>query len=254
MTGTDCDLFTHNSSRSYLNHLVHAKKYFVHCVFKLLNLWSCQINTQYVYSTAFYIHMYGSFSLSLSLSLRRNSPTRARAASFSQFLDHTQWHTTVSKTPLDEGSARAETSTWQQTTFTRDRHSCRRRDSNTQPQQASGFVSYRSATGLGTAWYQPTCTHAHYNQVHPLCSWTGYWPSVSGNCSRNACKWKQTHKICIWGGFTFKSRIAQWLSSPRFLIVLLRTIRHDSFLPHNFPRTRHYRFSIHFSSFSYWLV
>jgi hypothetical protein len=24
MTGTNCDLFTHNQSRSYLNHLVHA--------------------------------------------------------------------------------------------------------------------------------------------------------------------------------------------------------------------------------------
>ena len=23
MTGTNCDLFTHNQSRSYLNHLVH---------------------------------------------------------------------------------------------------------------------------------------------------------------------------------------------------------------------------------------
>ena len=24
MTGTNCDLFTHNQSRSYLNHLVHS--------------------------------------------------------------------------------------------------------------------------------------------------------------------------------------------------------------------------------------
>ena len=24
MTGTNCDLFTHNQSRSYLNHLVHG--------------------------------------------------------------------------------------------------------------------------------------------------------------------------------------------------------------------------------------
>jgi hypothetical protein len=36
----------------------------------------------------------------------RNSPTRARAALFSSFLDRTQLHTTVSRTPLDEGSAR----------------------------------------------------------------------------------------------------------------------------------------------------
>jgi hypothetical protein len=32
----------------------------------------------------------------------------------------------------------AETSTWQHTTLTRDRHSCRRRDSNPQSQQARG--------------------------------------------------------------------------------------------------------------------
>ena len=25
MTGTNCDLFTHNQSRSYLNHLVHVE-------------------------------------------------------------------------------------------------------------------------------------------------------------------------------------------------------------------------------------
>jgi hypothetical protein len=28
MTGTNCDLFTHKSSRSYLNHLVHT--YIIH--------------------------------------------------------------------------------------------------------------------------------------------------------------------------------------------------------------------------------
>jgi hypothetical protein len=39
-------------------------------------------------------------------SLWRNSPTRARANSFARFLDHTQWHTTVGRNPLDERSAR----------------------------------------------------------------------------------------------------------------------------------------------------
>ena len=38
--------------------------------------------------------------------LWRNSPTQASAASFSRLLDHTQWHTTVGRTPLGEGSAR----------------------------------------------------------------------------------------------------------------------------------------------------
>ena len=36
----------------------------------------------------------------------RNSPTWARAASFLRFVDHTKLHTTVGRTPLDEGSAR----------------------------------------------------------------------------------------------------------------------------------------------------
>jgi hypothetical protein len=41
-----------------------------------------------------------------SVSLRRNSPTRARTASFVRFVDHTQRHSTVGRTPLDDGSAR----------------------------------------------------------------------------------------------------------------------------------------------------
>ena len=47
-----------------------------------------------------------SLSLALSLSVWRNSPMRAMAASFLRSLDHTQWHTTVGRTPQDEGSAR----------------------------------------------------------------------------------------------------------------------------------------------------
>ena len=36
----------------------------------------------------------------------RNSPPRAIASSFTSYLDHTQWRTTVGKIPLDEWSAR----------------------------------------------------------------------------------------------------------------------------------------------------
>ena len=36
----------------------------------------------------------------------RDSPQWARAFSFTRFLDHTQWRTTVGRTPLDEWSAR----------------------------------------------------------------------------------------------------------------------------------------------------
>ena len=38
--------------------------------------------------------------------LWHRSPTQARATSFFKFLDHTQWHITVGRTPLDEWSAR----------------------------------------------------------------------------------------------------------------------------------------------------
>jgi hypothetical protein len=70
------------------------------------------------------------------LILWRNSSMRARAAAFLRFLDHSQWHTTVGWTFLDEGSAVAETSTRQHTAITRDRHPCPQRDSNFQSQQA----------------------------------------------------------------------------------------------------------------------
>jgi len=45
--------------------------------------------------------------------------------------------TTLGRTPLDEWSAR-RSKLWQPTTLARDRHTCRRRVSNPQPQQASG--------------------------------------------------------------------------------------------------------------------
>jgi hypothetical protein len=48
-----------------------------------------------------------SFNVALLLLLPRcNSPTRGRAASFLRFLDHTRWHITVGKIPLNEWSAR----------------------------------------------------------------------------------------------------------------------------------------------------
>jgi hypothetical protein len=47
MTGTNCDLFTHKSSRSYLNHLVYATLNFLHSFLaekaEIKNLRSCSI-------------------------------------------------------------------------------------------------------------------------------------------------------------------------------------------------------------------
>ena len=57
---------------------------------------------------------------------------------FLMFLDHRQRRSTVGRTPLDEWSALAETSTWQHTTLTTDKYPCPRWDSNPRSQQASG--------------------------------------------------------------------------------------------------------------------
>ena len=45
-------------------------------------------------------------SRNIFFSLWRKNATRPRASSFVRFLDHTQRHTRVGRTPLDEGSAR----------------------------------------------------------------------------------------------------------------------------------------------------
>jgi len=60
---------------------------------------------------------------SIFVCFSRDSPQWARASSFTSFLDHTQ-HTTVGRTPLEDDQSVAETSTWQHTTLTTDRHPC----------------------------------------------------------------------------------------------------------------------------------
>jgi len=62
----------------------------------------------------------------------------ALASSRTSFLDHTQRRVTVGRTPLDEWSVRRETSTWQHTTLTTDKHPCHRWNSNPWSQQPSG--------------------------------------------------------------------------------------------------------------------
>jgi len=63
-------------------------------------------------------------------------PMWAIVSSFMRFLDHTQWCTTLGRTPLDEWSAHRRD--FYLTTHTRDRHQCPQQDSNPQSQQASG--------------------------------------------------------------------------------------------------------------------
>jgi hypothetical protein len=53
-------------------------------------------------------------------------PMWAMASSFMRFLDHTQWYTTIGRTPLDEWSALPRD--LYLTTHTRGRHRCSRQD------------------------------------------------------------------------------------------------------------------------------
>jgi hypothetical protein len=93
----------------------------------------------FVLATFLFIVTFVNFVYDFFFLLRNNSPTQARATSFLKFLDHSQWHTTVTKTPLDEWSARRIDIYC--TTLTKDRHLCPRWDSNPQYQHASGCIS-----------------------------------------------------------------------------------------------------------------
>jgi len=78
----------------------------------------------------------------------RNSPQRARASSFTRFVNHTQRRTTVGGTPLDEWSAHRR-GLYLTTHNTHNRQtSMPRRDSNPQSQETSGrtYALDRAAT------------------------------------------------------------------------------------------------------------
>jgi len=69
----------------------------------------------------------------------RYSRQWAMASSFTRFLDHTHQRTTISRTPLEEWSARRrDLYMTTHTTLTTDKRPCRRWDSNPQSQQGSG--------------------------------------------------------------------------------------------------------------------
>ena len=86
------------------------------------------------------------------LHIWRRSPQWARASSFARFLDHTQWRTTVGRTPFDEWSA------WRRYIYltTHNTHNtqtpCPRWDSNPQYQQTSDRrPTPQTARPLGSA-------------------------------------------------------------------------------------------------------
>jgi hypothetical protein len=96
----------------------------------------------------------------------RRGPMGPMVSSFTRSLDHTQRRTTVSRTPLDEWSAR-RSDFWQHTTLITQRHSCPRRDSNPQSQQASGLLF---TVGIQTS--NMYCTYGKGVSVCPV--QTGY--------------------------------------------------------------------------------
>jgi len=80
---------------------------------------------------------------------------------------HILRHTTHSRTPLNEGSARRKT-TWQNMKITRDRQSSPRWDSNTQSQKESVcsptpmlWVSNCKGRCTKTSWHFYTCQYLH---------------------------------------------------------------------------------------------
>ena len=69
----------------------------------------------------------------------RNDPQLARASSFTRFLDHIQDAPQSVGLPWMSDQPVSETSTWQHTTLTTNKHPCPPWDSNPQSQQANGL-------------------------------------------------------------------------------------------------------------------
>ena len=97
--------------------------------------------TELIYRTnmvTFSIVLWPLLNVKIFFCFWRNILQWATTSSFTRFLDHTQRHITVGRTPPTSDQLVAKTSIWQHTTLTTDRHPCLRWDSNPQSQQASG--------------------------------------------------------------------------------------------------------------------
>jgi len=64
-------------------------------------------------------------------------------------MDYTQTHNTLGRTPVDNGSASRRNIYVTTKQHSQETHPCRRRDSNPQSQQASGFLHFREITAIG---------------------------------------------------------------------------------------------------------
>jgi hypothetical protein len=98
------------------------------------------------------------------------------ASSFLRFLNHTQRRTAVGRLPWMSDQPDAETSTGQHSTLTEERHTCPRRDSNPQSQQASD--------GQPTPWTA--------RQLGPDADKTRNY------CNRNSGVFTSVRKILSW--------------------------------------------------------
>jgi hypothetical protein len=92
-------------------------------------------------------------------------PVHSRCRGCLLSLDHTQTHTTVGRTPLDEGSARRRDLYLTTQTFTRNKHPC---PEPTVPASArpQTYALDRAATGTGTS---PTPSHILWYQLIRHC-------------------------------------------------------------------------------------
>ena len=107
--------------------------------------------------------------------LWHNSPQWARASSFTRFLDHTQRRTTVSRSPLNEWSAR-------------------RRDLN-----LTIHNTHNKQTSITPVGFEPTISAGERPQTYALdraATGTGYSNLYCGKCK---CKVGPTHAIRSWG-------------------------------------------------------
>jgi hypothetical protein len=89
-----------------------------------------------------------------------SSPTWTRTASLLKFVDHTQLHTTVGWTPLDDGSAHLRDLYLTTHTLSKDSHPCWWRDSNTQFQQSIDLWDrHKCRNKCYTFWEVLFCLH-----------------------------------------------------------------------------------------------
>ena len=138
--------------------------------------WSVHPNTYFTRKQTFFL-------------FRHNSPQWAMASSFTRFLDHTQRRTTVSRTPLDEWSARSRD-------FYLTTHNIPHRQTSMPPvgfepttsagERPQTHALDRAATGTGKL---------DFGRKRLKINWTTLWDSDDTNC-RYCARWQYSSRNC----------------------------------------------------------